>query len=706
MDESLINYALHYIKAHKDVKNASFIEGTNKKEIKATIEVSLPSKFKKIGVTDKGVKSEEEVLFEFKETFPLSAPKVFLREDFNKEFPHINPSLTEKVNPCIYEGSLDELLLQPSWITGIVDQIVDWLQSAAADNMMDLNSGWEPIRVDDVEAGTFILSRKEFIDDTTKSDGFYSEAAYNLNDTNNYIVGKVGNIVGIYNNKSILLAFKSSNTSNVYIPLNVNNYSSLLQFASLNRVNSINDCIKEYLPEIIEKNIQKFFISFLIQRPKKIIGQDDKFEILTFLVEPKINLSKTPFLEQDTPIKIVINHYSSDVNMLRQFSGVEFTTTHHSDIRGITQIGCGSLGSKIITHLARNGNDNIKLVDNKLLSPHNNARHTLFTRKLLVEKTQMVELSLREIGLNEITSYQKDIAEIDWLDQLADNEIIIDSTASSKVFNILNQKIFKARVVKTSLFNDASIGIIMIEGEKRKVKLIDLYAFLFYLSAINENFGKLLNQSNPKYQAIGQGCGSFTTICTDATISLHAASISNIIQDKITNTLEESGELYIGISNNNYNINWQNYLLSNIEIIDYVDQYGEKWEVRLFEQVREKMYHSSLAREPKESGGVVIGHISMALKTFVVVDVICDIKGSIYETYRYVNGTPPELKKKIENTNKLSGHRITMLGTWHSHPNGSGPSPTDYNTKKKMIIGRDGVPTVCLIYSKGTIIAF
>jgi hypothetical protein len=31
---------------------------------------------------------------------------------------------------------------------------------------------------------------------------------------------------------------------------------------------------------------------------------------------------------------------------------------------------------------------------------------------------------------------------------------------------------------------------------------------------------------------------------------------------------------------------------------------------------------------------------------------------------------------------------------------------TDHDTKKKMIIGRDGVPIVCLIYSKGTIIAF
>lgn len=705
MDESLINYALHYIKEHKDVKNASFIEGTNKKEIKATIEVSLPSKFKKIGVTDKGVKFEEEVLFEFKETFPLSAPKVFLREDFNKEFPHINPSLTEKVNPCIYEGSLDELLLQPSWITGIVDQIVDWLQSAAADNMMDLNSGWEPIRVDDVEAGTFILSRKEFIDDTTKADGFYSEAAYKLNDTNDYIVGKVGNIVGIYN-KSILLAFKSSNTSSVYIPLNVNNYSSLLQFASLNRVNSINDRIKEYIPKIIEKNIQKFFISLLIQRPRNIIGQKDKFEILTFLVDVKINSSKNLSLEQDAKVQILKNHYSADIDLLRQFSGTQFTTTHSSDIRGIIQVGCGSLGSKIITHLARNGNDKIKLIDDKLLSPYNNARHSMYINDLLVNKTNAVEYSLQQIGLKEVTSFPNNITEIEWLNDIPDNEIIIDSTASNKVFNFLNIESFKARVIKTSLFNDASIGVIMIEGEQRKVKLIDLYAYLFYICILNEDFGKLLNQSNPKYQAIGQGCGSFTTICSDATISLYAASISNIIQDKITNTLEESGELYIGISNNNYNITWQNHLLSNIEIIDYVDQYGEKWEVRLFEQVREKMYHSSLAREPKESGGVVIGHISMVLKTFVVVDVICDIKGSIYETYRYVNGTPPELKKKIENTNKLSGHRITMLGTWHSHPNGSGPSPTDYNTKKKMIIGRDGVPTVCLIYSKGTIIAF
>jgi len=125
MDKSLIEYALHYITVHKDVKTANFVEESDKKVIKAIVDVPLPSKFKKLGVTDLGVREEEEVLFEFKETFPLSSPLVFLRETFPKGFPHINPTVTTKVNPCIYDGSIDELMLQPSWLTGIVDQVID-----------------------------------------------------------------------------------------------------------------------------------------------------------------------------------------------------------------------------------------------------------------------------------------------------------------------------------------------------------------------------------------------------------------------------------------------------------------------------------------------------------------------------------------------------------------------------------------------------
>ena len=291
------------------------------------------------------------------------------------------------------------------------------------------------------------------------------------------------------------------------------------------------------------------------------------------------------------------------------------------------------------------------------------------------------------------------------LENIVEDDIIIDSTASSIVFNHLNDLNLKSRVIKTTLFNNGEIGVIFIEAESRKVKLIDLYAFLFYICTQNPELAKRLNSSNTSYQAVGQGCGSFTTVCTDASISLHAAAMSNIIQNKISNGLKKEAEIYIGISDLNINLNWDSLDLDNIEVLSVKEHFGDDWDVRILPGIKERMRDECKRYIPKETGGIVLGHISMALKTFVVTDIVHDIEGSKHDTYCYINGTKG-LREHIHEIEYLSGEKITMLGTWHTHPMGGEPSVRDHITKKEMLKDRDFVPTVCLLYSNDNIIAF
>jgi hypothetical protein len=64
-----------------------------------------------------------------------------LRADFPLNLPHINPHREgELVSPCLFEGSLDELLHRFG-LDAIVDQLIDWLHKAAAGTLLDLGTG-------------------------------------------------------------------------------------------------------------------------------------------------------------------------------------------------------------------------------------------------------------------------------------------------------------------------------------------------------------------------------------------------------------------------------------------------------------------------------------------------------------------------------------------------------------------------------------
>lgn len=720
MYDSLYKYAYEFIDSHESVTETKkiYTNGDGLVCIEAKVKVNLPSKYIEDKVTPKGVKEEETIKLVFPSSFPNESPKFYLRNQFNKDFAHINPS-EDLVNPCIYEGSNAELLQTPKWITSLIDQAVLWLTNAASDNMIDCSQGWEPIRTDDLN-GLITFNRKKLLNNCNLDD-FLPFTKYIQNKK-----GVFAEVIDFHDRSSVnkpfetapFIIYESSEVSNVYMPSYISNYKELLEFAKINKITNIENHINKNLKGLIDDMKQKkIFISLFIKRPCDIIGQEegDNIEILNFIVE----LKKTRLpgkgqrnykneLSEDSKVEILTNRNASDTNTLKQFSGAEKTTAQENSLyKSIVQVGCGSLGSKVIMHLARNGNDNIKLIDNAFFSTHNNARHALFNDNLFSRKAELLKLALRTIGLENVTGENKSIIDIEkkYLESLKQDTLIIDSTASDVVSNYLNKINTNARVIKTTLYNNATVGIIYIEGGNRSVKLIDLYAYLCHITVINEGFGKRLSSSNADYQTLGQGCGSLTTVCTDASISLYAATMSNIIQKRIESGMKDEGELLIACADDDMNLTWTKTTLKDIEVLSVKDAYGDDWEIRVFPKVRKIMEFEFKKCLPKETGGIVIGHINMSLKTIVIVDLITNIKGSKASSFEYINGIEG-LGDEVKQITKLSGETLTMVGTWHTHPNGGGPSSTDLSTKQVMLNKRENMPTVCLVYSNNRIIAF
>lgn len=694
-NDYLIDLARKFVEEHKSVLQI-FENHINDKGLiyfDFNVKVNLPSSFKSKSQTDKGVKSIENITMEFPKEFPYKAPMVYLRDDFNRNFPHINP-IVDKFNPCIFEGSVDELLQQPLWIDGILDQLIDWLETSASNSLINPEQGWEPMRVDD-NNGFLVFDRKELLLYFLEEKKFAFYVSYKKS-KKDFLVARVSETVIENFKSSFMFCFVSSDVSNEYIPYNIRNFTNLVEFARKNNINNIKESINGNYEKLVKDKIELLFISLFIKRPYKVIGTDSSIEILHFSLELKKHKKKNE-VHQNANVCTLSGLNLSDTKLLQQFSGVKRVI---KETQMIMQIGCGSVGSKVALHLARNGNDNFKLIDEKYFVPNNNARHALFSLSSLNSKVELLQEAMQKIGLKNIDPVSKNIFDIENF-KTTNEDIIIDSTASLSVNNYLTTKLFEGRLIHTSLYNNGTIAFVGIEGKNREVKIIDIISFMYQKCTEDNEIAKRITDTHATYQSIGQGCGSFTTVSSDATISISSAGMSNLIQSKIDNGFDNNGEFWLGLlDDNNLGMSWKKTIIQPLSLKHIKGIDNGDWEIRIFKNVLDNIKIESDKWNDLETGGILIGHISIPTQTIVITGQIEAPEDSIRGKCKFYSGVKG-LGEKLKFIEKSSAGMITQLGTWHSHPNSSSnPSSIDIDSKKKMYQDRNDMPTVCLIWGK------
>ena len=694
-NDYLIDLARKFVEEHKSVLQI-FENHINDKGLiyfDFNVKVNLPSSFKSKSQTDKGVKNIEKITMEFPKEFPYKAPIVYLRDDFNRNFPHINP-IVDKFNPCIFEGSVDELLQQPLWIDGILDQLIDWLETSASNSLINPEQGWEPMRVDD-NNGFLVFDRKELLLYFLEEKKFAFYVSYKKS-KKDFLVARVSETVIENFKSSFMFCFVSSDVSNEYIPYNIRNFTNLVEFARKNNINNIKESINGNYEKLVKDKIELLFISLFIKRPYKVIGTDSSIEILHFSLELKKHKKKNE-VHQNANVCTLSGLNLSDTKLLQQFSGVKRVI---KETQMIMQIGCGSVGSKVALHLARNGNDNFKLIDEKYFVPNNNARHALFSLSSLNSKVELLQEAMQKIGLKNIDPVSKNIFDIENF-KTTNEDIIIDSTASLSVNNYLTTKLFEGRLIHTSLYNNGTIAFVGIEGKNREVKIIDIISFMYQKCTEDNEIAKRITDTHATYQSIGQGCGSFTTVSSDATISISSAGMSNLIQSKIDNGFDNNGEFWLGLlDDNNLGMSWKKTIIQPLSLKHIKGIDNGDWEIRIFKNVLDNIKIESDKWNDLETGGILIGHISIPTQTIVITGQIEAPEDSIRGKCKFYSGVKG-LGEKLKFIEKSSAGMITQLGTWHSHPNSSSnPSSIDIDSKKKMYQDRNDMPTVCLIWGK------
>ena len=262
----------------------------------------------------------------------------------------------------------------------------------------------------------------------------------------------------------------------------------------------------------------------------------------------------------------------------------------------------------------------------------------------------------------------------------------------------LSPKTLTGRLLHAALYEFGTIGIMALEGCGRNPNICDLI-IRFWDERIDDHDIRSRFQTlsdGMSRQAVGLGCGSHTMVMPDTRLSLYASGIAERARQFLEGSTNQSGELWIGtLQANELQVSWRLVELGQTKVLSIKAK--NKWEIRILKQALDQISNEVQKYEEIETGGVLIGRISLTRRCFTISRVIEAPPDSKRSQSSFILGTQG-LKKQVKEIHDKSGGSLNYVGTWHSHPKGGGPSALDKDSLERMKRLRFGAPAISLIW--------
>jgi Prokaryotic E2 family A/ThiF family len=727
--------ALRLIEAHPSVVSVEAHRLDGKDAVAATLDIKteLPNSWRAAGRSPSGVRAEEPISFLFGPNYPVAAPLIRLRMDFDRGHPHLQPGDPgDCPEPCLIAGSPREVLRMRG-ILGLVEQLAEWLERAALVQLIDPGQGWEPTRRDRID--DVVIADSAWITALpTRSGGCHAfnfryfaaveqdgTACYwatlrqsdpiaigpNLTDSFTYRQGdgyRSGGGIG-------LVAWSGKKpdgdlfVSGTYRPETVSTLDGLLSRAA---ELGIRDYLEPKLALLQRRFIETkmkvpvpLAVLLLARRPFPIIGATSPIEICPYMVE----LSGGDALSAGSGkvVRAAAHREDISVPLLRRASD----DPDRSASRW-TLIGCGSVGSKIALHMARAGRAPSVLVDSAKIQPHNYARHALYPNEsgsdyaIAVPKVTLVQQALAglkqapAVHCTDVVSHllrTKSLAAMVEGDAFA----IVNTTGAATVREALSSPALtgsRARLIESCLLGLGRVALMTVEGPEANPSTVDLicegYLELHRRRALRSAvFGRAATEL-----VIGQGCSAATLALPDTRVSMFAAAMSDRLAKFQRQGLPaDGGRLLLGnLKEDDISTDW-----TERKIFPRIVLGMGGGQVRVSPVVDTEIM-AEIARKPgSETGGILFGRYCDVTETFHVVGTLPAPPDSKFSAEEFVLGTKglrPILADLVEG----SGGALYPLGTWHNHLIPSGPSIKDMGTAV-LLSGMQFFPLLMLIHT-------
>lgn len=717
--------ALRQLSAHGRVRAVGPPESSDA-GVKVVIDFDsgLGNRWRALGQSENGVKAVEPLTFVFTADYPVQAPLIFLREDFDRSHPHLLPvNDNDLPRPCYVVGWPREHLRMRG-ISGIADQLSIWLQKAAELELIDPVQGWSIVRRDHFD-DVMVVDREALRSMPTKQeDGTFLTAlagrAVSPDGEREYVVSVGADrtavtpdvVAEMFRTREVpaLAAVvwsgkKPDGTTFIadqYRPESVRNMRTLLERADeLGCGQALRSKLSLLRLRLTGKRLPRPFglaVVLLARRPCHLAGEDSPLELCPYFVE----VGSAADIEESSehPVRLMGQRDILTPSLLRRSSGFESAGAEPNWVL----LGAGSLGSKVALHLARQAYGPTAIVDRSLMLPHNFARHGLVPlsdKELLWQsKASLLAETLQRLS-TECSIGTFDVVETCLADgqelqrQLwAGRSFVLDTTGSPSVTEALCAPTVVDRppAIRASLLAAGRVAYCGIEGPGSNPSLIDLQAESYRLMAQDPGTIEMVFSMSGQSVMLGQGCASVTAPMTDAYLSTSAAPIAARIAKTAEEGMPAVGEILLGsIAEDCLGQTWQKESVPPFTVI-HLDGMPA---VRVSSRVL-AMMDEDISRWPGlETGGVVVGRFSEVANAFTIVDLIPAPSDSTRKRNEFklgVNGLSDAISQLV------SGGAGTLypLGTWHNHLGDTGPSAVDLGTGALLAVGQS-FPALLLI---------
>lgn len=440
-------------------------------------------------------------------------------------------------------------------------------------------------------------------------------------------------------------------------------------------------------------------ILMLVRRPRKLIGTDSPIEIMGYIT-PRHMPGGALQINTD-PVWPVGLRASLSKPLLMRMGGAPALPKW-------VLLGAGSLGSKIALHLGRQGSPPAVVADTGVLMPHNAARHGLYPpgqgsigSGWTIGKSQALVSALAGLAGDSVAIQGDHLALNDAVKTMRGKTRpawLLNATASLAARETLAGPDFRKapRQIEVSLYDRGQLGVMAIEGDMRNPNTLELICDLYQQTADAPATGaRLFSSEGVGRVETGQGCGSLTTVMTDARISTMAAMFAEAftalpsMADGRIRLFERQDDLGVQVK--------ETVAPPRLRVpVEGVPG----WTLSLPKTVASEI-KAEAARHPKtETGGVLVGRVSSPAKTIIVTALEPAPPDSERRPDLFVLGTEG-LPEAIAELRHRSTGLLDAVGTWHSHLGSARPSQTDHGTAARiampacqpialLIIGMDG----------------
>jgi hypothetical protein len=730
-----VRRALRLIEAHPSVDRvtADRVEYSDVTLAVVDVRTELANAWRAAGVSPSGVRAIEPVTLVFTAGFPLGAPSIRLRTDFNRSHPHIQPSRDGgRPEPCLVAGSPREVL-RVRGMGGLFEQLVDWLDKAAIAQLIDPQHGWEPVRRDGID--DVIVADAAWLTGLPTREGGCSvfPAWYFASRGTNFVTYRIGlpqsaavplgpkfagewryapvGDHGWTGNTHALVAWSGKLptgrpfVADRYLPETVATVDELLTRA----------CelgCREFLEPklgILQSRIsasklrdgQPVAVLLLARRPFDVIGTASPIEICPYVVE--LRGGEALASGSGKQVRTGVHREEISPELLRRAAGDDGEA-----LRPWTLIGCGSIGSKLAVHLAKSGRGPVAVIDDGSMHPHNFARYGTLPSENKVESFWSIPKAYylaealaplkqptvpHDVDIVAHAFEEKSIATLVAPDSFA----VVNTTGSASVREALvmpGVPASRPRAIEACILGIGCVGLMAVEGPGANPSATDLICEAYRLIHADSSLRSEVFNTEAEAIAIGQGCSAVTMPLSDGRLSSFAAPMAEHIRRLQREGLPEAGEVLVGsLSADGLNQTWQRTQIGPRIVVGD----GSASVVRLSPAVDETIRREVAARSGSETGGILVGRYSDVANVFHVVGTLPAPLDSKFSRHEFVLGTKG-LRPMLEDLIDGSGGAIYALGTWHNHLVPSGPSRRDMKTAALLSISQY-FPLLMLIHT-------